>query len=325
MLDGAPRSAAGQGTPHPVRNDVARLGPELLVLRHQKLASGSHQRYLELSRDGVWPFWEKVGVRIVGQWKVVHPEGGGDPGYDQGYRLARYRGLDHWLASREPVRLGGDGPDAEASAAAIDARQRLEIGSDGAIFLEGAMGPGGPYYLPALDERFVRVDAGGGAAAPSPRPVRNELPRQGGGDIVTLRSFRIKKGSFDEFNRLSREGVWPYFEKIGARAIGQWKRVYPQVAQAARPGAGAPDRESPDYDEAYMMFRYAGYEHWKATRPQEMAKLGGDGPDYRACAEALRRRGELTISSEVRFLEGYLHQSAPLYMPSLDELYRPAE
>ena len=302
LLDGAPRPAAAQDPPRALRNEVARAGRELLVLRHQKLAPGTHQRYLELNRDGVWPFWEKLGVRIVGQWKVIHPEGGGDAGLEEGYRLARYRGIDHWLASREPERLGGNGPDAQASAAAIEARERLVTGSDGAIFLEGEMGPGGPYHLPSSNQQ----------------PVRNELPRATGGEIVTLRSFRIKKGSFEEFNRLSREGVWPYFEKIGARAIGQWKRVYPQIAQAARPGAEAPDRESPDYDEAYMMFRYASYEHWKATRGPEMAKLGGDGPDYQACAEALRRRGELTISSEVRFLEGYLHHTVPLFMPAVD-------
>jgi hypothetical protein len=292
------------------------------VLRQQKLVPGSHQRFLELSRDGMWPFWEKIGVRIVGQWKVVHPEGGGDPSYDEGYRLARYRSLDHWLATRDPERLGGDGPDAQASTAAFEARERLRLGSDGPIFLEGEMGPGGPYYLPGLDEKYVRVDAG--PAPSSPHPVRNDVPRPST-EIVTLRSFRIAKGSFEEFNRLSREGVWPFFEKVGARAIGQWKRVYPQLEQAARGGASEPARESPDYDEAYMMFRYAGYEHWQATRPQVMARLGGDGPNYQACVEALRRRAALTLSSEVRFLEGYLHHSVPVFLPPLDEGYRPAD
>jgi hypothetical protein len=338
LLHAAPRAAAGQKPPRPVRNDVARDGRELLVLRHQKLLPGSHQRFLELSRDGMWPFWEKIGVRIVGQWRVVHPEGGGDPAYEEGYRLARYRSFDHWLATRDPERLGGDGPDAQASAAASAARQRLLLGSDGAIYLEGDMGPGGPYYLPGLDESYELVSSAApgvaageapgvaagsaGAARSSPLPVRNDLPRPGT-EIVTLRSFRIAKSSFEEFHRLSREDVWPYFEKTGARVIGQWKRVYPQLEEAARSGSSELRRESPDYDEAYMMVRYASYEHWQATRPQVMARLGGDGPDYQACVEGLRRRAALTLASEVRFLEGYLHHSSPLFLPAVDEDYRP--
>lgn len=57
--------------------------------------------------------------------------------------------------------------------------------------------------------------------ADRPHPVRNDVA-QSGEEIVTLRYFKIKKGSFDEFLRVSVEGVWPYFEKLGSRVIGMW-------------------------------------------------------------------------------------------------------
>ena len=41
--------------------------------------------------------------------------------------------------------------------------------------------------------------------------------------ITTMRYWRIEKGGFPRFLRTSQEGVWPYFEKIGARVVGMWK------------------------------------------------------------------------------------------------------
>ena len=59
-----------------------------------------------------------------------------------------------------------------------------------------------------------------------PRPVRNDVA-QTGEEIVTLRYFRIKKGTFDQFLKASMEGVWPYFEKLGSRVIGMWQVFAP--------------------------------------------------------------------------------------------------
>lgn len=140
---------------------------------------------------------------------------------------------------------------------------------------------------------------------------------------MTLRFFRIRKGTFEEFHRLSDEGVWPCFEAMGARVIGQWRRVYPPVAALGR-DAGAAAVESPDHDEAYMMVRYRSYEHWEATRPQVMAALLGNGPAFDACSTALERRARLTLASSVVFLEGVFHGSPPVYLPALDETYHPA-
>ncbi len=322
--------------PQPVRHDVAQsntglTGREFLVLRHQRLAPGSHQAFYEASRDGVWPFFEKIGTRVVGQWQVIDPDRARNAGATavapvEGYRLARYRSLEHWAATRQSAELGGNGADYEASIAALRARGELLEGSDGPMFLEGEMAPGGPYYMPSLDERYELLDSETEPGSPAVRPVRHQRAATGGREIVTLRSFKIRKGSFDEVYRLSRDGVWPYFEKIGARIVGMWKVVYPEVA--ARDGAptGAASRsESADFDEAVMMVRYASYQHWQATRPQVMVALGGDGPDYQACIAALSHRGELTIESSVRFLEGFFYGSPPVYLPALDERYRRVE
>ena len=59
----------------PIRNDVPRPGTEMLVLRHQQLRKGAHEQYYESSRDGVWPWYERIGARVTGQWLVI-PEGG---------------------------------------------------------------------------------------------------------------------------------------------------------------------------------------------------------------------------------------------------------
>lgn len=320
VILGCPLALAAQEPPRPVRNDIARVGQEFLVLRHQKLAKGSHERFFELSRDGVWPLFEKIGSRVVGQWQVVHPEGGGSANFDEGYRLARYRSYNHWAATRASDRLGGNGEDWQAFREAIAARNQLLLDSDGPIYLVGDMAPGGPYYMPGLDEEYAIAEPEG-ATESAELPVRSARARRGE-EIVTLRHFRIRKGTFEEFNRLSRDGVWPYFEKIGARVVGQWQRVYPAPGGLDRSGTETGATEGPDFDEAYMMVRYASYEHWQATRPAAMARLGGDGPDYDACVEGLERRRDLTLETSVRFLRGHFYGSPPVHLPPLEETYR---
>ena len=60
--------------PVPARNDVARsLGPadEVLMLRHQFLQKGAHEVYYRASLFGVWPWYERLGARMTGQWQVA--------------------------------------------------------------------------------------------------------------------------------------------------------------------------------------------------------------------------------------------------------------
>ena len=296
----------------PVRNDVARArGVEFLVLRHQQLRKGSHQKFYELSRDGVWPWFEKIGTRITGQWQVIHPEGGGSEEYDEGYRLARYASYEHWKNTRADAstELGGNGPDSEKNGQALRDRSAFSLGSARVYYLEGHMAPGGPYYMPGLAEDYEV----GEESSSDARPVRNDVMRPGE-EVVALRYWKIKKGAFEQFNDASIEGVWPFFEKIGARIIGQWKVVHPEEGES---------EENAEFDEVVMMTRYASYEHWKATR--EGVELGGNGPDYDALVAALRLRRSLSLETSVEYLQGYMYQSPPKFLPGLDERYRPVK
>ena len=146
----------------------------------------------------------------------------------------------------------------------------------------------------------------------APRPVRN-AEHQPGREVVTLRYFKIESGKFPEFLAASRDGVWPYFEKIGARVIGMWRVIPPP---AARP-------EARDYDEVYLATRYASVEHWAATR--DTVAHGGNGPDWDACKRALDYRESVTLESHVTFLEGELAPGGPYFMPGLPEKYERVE
>ena len=142
-------------------------------------------------------------------------------------------------------------------------------------------------------------------------PVRNQVP-QAGAEITTLRYWKIKKGAFPQFLEASKGGVWPFFEKIGARIVGMW------LVTAGPDGMAA----SPDYDEVYLMTRYASLAHWAATR--ETAAIGGDGPDYAALQAALKVRDSLSIETKLTFMTGVVGPLPPVFMPGTGERFIPA-
>jgi len=142
-------------------------------------------------------------------------------------------------------------------------------------------------------------------------PVRNDTAAKYD-EIVTLRYSKIKKGTFPLWLKVSQEGVWPYFEKLGARIVGAWQIV--PVTEVN--GYVAPA----EYDEIYLMTRYANLEHWKATR--DPITLGGNGPDYEKCAKALKIREDITIESTVQFLHGSMALNGPYFLPGLKENYQ---
>ncbi len=307
-------SGLGQSadTARPVRNDVAQEGTELLIFRHQKLRKGGHEGYFHLSRSGVWPWFEKIGSRIVGQWQVIHPDGSeGDSEFDHGYRLARYASYDHWKATRQGhLLLGGNGPDYHRNRDALRARSHYQADSDGAHFLEGATATTRTYYMPALEEAYEPAP---GAA--EVHPVRNDV-NWPAPEIIALERREVGKGTADALILDCVESVWPYLEKVGARVVGHWKAVYP-------PESGF--EENLDHDELFLMVRFAGYEHWKAAQPDVIVQMGGDGPDYEAYREALRAQDEATRKRSLMFLQGHMYQSPPKFLPGLKESYRRAE
>ncbi|MDB5274006.1 MAG: hypothetical protein JWO58_2373 [Chitinophagaceae bacterium] len=143
-----------------------------------------------------------------------------------------------------------------------------------------------------------------------PYPVRNDTAAVYD-EIVTLRYSKIKKGTFPQWLKVSQEGVWPYFEKLGARIIGAWLVVPVTEVNG--------DVASAEYDEIYLVTRYANLEHWKATR--DPITLGGNGPDYEKCKATLKIREDLTIVSTVQFLHGSMAQNGPYFLPGLKEGY----
>lgn len=179
-------------------------------------------------------------------------------------------------------------------------------------FLQRAL-PVAILILASVSASAQNRDFGGGMKPvrdpDKPRPVRNNVA-QPAEEIVTLRYFKIRKGTFEEFLKASVEGVWPYFEKIGSRVVGMWKVVTPE-------GVSDGPQASKDFDEVYLVTRYAGVEHWKATR--DAVSLGGNGPDWEKCKAALDLRQSLTISSNVIFLKGQMAPNVPYFMPGLVE------
>jgi hypothetical protein len=129
-------------------------------------------------------------------------------------------------------------------------------------------------------------------------------------EITVLRTFRIKKGTFGEFYQASVDKIWPYYEKAGARIVGMWQVAYPQIQ-------GQTHRESPEYDEVYLLTRYASVEHWQATRESEIARQGGYGPDFVSLREGLRIRAGLSLpqgpGGEITVLRGKPASNGPYF------------
>jgi hypothetical protein len=319
-----PAQEPSPSTPRPIRNHRAQPARELLVLRHHQLRQGGHEEFYRLSAENVWPFFERNGARIVGQWRV---DAGPATGFDDVYRLVRYAGFEHWRATRSTqssgaaaaggsgdVGLGGNGPAQTRSMSGFATRGGLEVGSKGAYFLEGVSAPGGPYFMPGLNEQYELVD-GGRRPAPSddPIPVRLDVA-QGGDEIVEVSYRRIAKGSFDRFVEATRAAVWPWEEKLGARPVGQWLVVHP----------AAPSRTTPssEYDEVITMTRYAGRAHRDAMHPDVAVFMGGNGPDYDAWRTALALQDGLTRGRDTEIARGFMYQSPPQFLPGLPERYR---
>lgn len=153
----------------------------------------------------------------------------------------------------------------------------------------------------------VALDARAGASAGASAEVQAASSSE---EVAVLRLFKIKKGTFNEFYRASADKVWPYYEKAGARIVGMWQVAYPTMPGQAR-------KESPEYDEAYLLTRYVSYAHWEATRGNEINKLGGDGPDFLALQEGLKIRNGLGLpqgpGGEITVLRGHPAFNGPYF------------
>ena len=317
-------SLNAQSGPTPIRHDVAKPGREILVLRNHSLHSGGHEQFYQSSRDDVWPYFERMGARVVGQWKVIRSDSPAPQGQEDVYRLVRYASIEHWESTRFQRTTVGDGPAFEKDQKGRKERAAIEVGSKGAFFLQGETAPGGPYFLPPLREKYELVDRG---SLPSPQdtriPVRVDIA-QPGIELVAVRRDRIRKGTFERFAALTKASIWPWEEKVGARPIGQWKVVFPNVpaVKEASRGTSLISAESRDYDEVITITRYASKAHYEALASEASVYAGGNGPDWEACMNALQEQRTLTLGTNFELAQGVLYHSPPAYLPGLPERYR---
>jgi hypothetical protein len=211
------------------------------------------------------------------------------------------------------VALGGNGPAQARSIGGYSSRGELEIGSKGAYFLEGVNAPGGPYFMPGLQEAYELIGDGRPASTDARIPVRVDVA-QPGDEIIEVRHQRIRKDSFAEFVEATRTSIWPWEEKLGARPLGQWRIVH--YAAASR------TQSSSQYDEVVTMTRFASHAHREAMQPDAAVFMGGNGPDYEAWQGARRLQQQLTLQTSVEIAEGHMYESPPKFLPGLPERYR---
>ncbi|TAK56687.1 MAG: hypothetical protein EPO22_13300 [Dehalococcoidia bacterium] len=117
---------------------------------------------------------------------------------------------------------------------------------------------------------------------PTARPLDATPPRAAG--VYAHRWFWLQAQDWDEFQRLSVEGVWPFFESDGCQIIGLWR--------SAEPGPLC---------KSLLVTRYPSVAHWERTRLLSPDAPAGANEDlYRRAQQAGRRRAELTERSIVR-------------------------
>jgi hypothetical protein len=304
-----------------VRNDVPRIGQqEVLMMRHAYLDKGGYDYWFEQSSQNVWPWFERLGARMLGDFQIIYPESTSpNPDQDEAIRFARYASYEHWQATRPndssgstggSNRLAGDGELFTANNEGLTNRRTVAQGSRGGFFLKGHMATERPIYMPGLGENYqetnTRESAENGTIAV--RSDRSEAREQ----ILVLEYRKVQKGSFEELYALTNELYWPYLEKIGVRPVGQWQVAYLPNSPAV---------ESADFDEVYTLARYASYEHYVAVRDDAVG-MGGNGPDYVAMEKAAYQIAYFTQEHSREFLRGDLWGNQPHYTPAMDENYR---
>lgn len=136
-----------------VRNAAPVPGEEVTILRSFKIRKGSYPEFHRRSAEEIWPYFEKIGARIIGMWRVdgTAIASDSDVDYDEAILLTRYASLEHWRASRSPFDLGGTGPDAAALAAAHAFRQSVTLETSFKV-LRGHPADNGPYFMPAVSD-----------------------------------------------------------------------------------------------------------------------------------------------------------------------------
>ena len=105
--------------------------------------------------------------------------------------------------------------------------------------------------------------------------------------VVVERTFTVERGSQVEFERLSREGIWPYMEARGCKILGLYTNMH-----------GGPS------EDVVLYTAYDSMAHWEATR-LNVAPPGADEAMKelaRKAQETGRERNKLTVRTQTRVL-----------------------
>ena len=103
--------------------------------------------------------------------------------------------------------------------------------------------------------------------------------------VYVLRTWKIKPGTWSDFQELSHRDIWPAMEAAGAKIIGLWNTII---------GEG---------NEVVLLTRYDDLAMWERTRAWAQQAPDGVDPElWRRAAEAVRTRQALTESTHARVL-----------------------
>jgi hypothetical protein len=143
--------------PMPVRLDRAQPINELLALEYRRIRKGSFEEFHAITRDAVYPYLEKIGVRPIGQWHVLYlPNSSGveSDEYDELYTFARYANYDHYkIVWENAVILGGNGPDYQVMLEAFGTLNALTQEAS-VEFMRGPLFGSPPQFAPPHDEVY---------------------------------------------------------------------------------------------------------------------------------------------------------------------------
>lgn len=108
-------------TVHPInRSPIARAAPgDVYAHRWFWLQPQDWPEFVTLSEEGVWPYFESDGCRIVGLWRSTEP----GP-LARALLITRYPSVAHWERTRLQSREAPAGADPRLYAAARDAGRR---------------------------------------------------------------------------------------------------------------------------------------------------------------------------------------------------------
>ncbi len=110
--------------------------------------------------------------------------------------------------------------------------------------------------------------------------------------IYVLRTWRIKPGTWPEFQELSHDHIWPAMEAAGAKIIGLWQTIIG------------------DGNEVILLTRYDDLAHWERTRVWSAPPPQGvDSELWKQAAEAVRQRQALAESTHARLLSPSKHRT----------------